>query len=113
MTGFLFDANLPDVSGLDTELPISHAASLGERMTDSAIREHARKKNLVIVTKNADFSQRIILAEPPPRVVHLRIGNMRRREFELWIQRCWPRIEAAAKSHKLVNVFLDRIQSVR
>jgi hypothetical protein len=38
---------------------------------------------------------------------------MRRREFELWIQRCWPRIEAAAKSHKLVNVFLDRIQSVR
>jgi predicted nuclease of predicted toxin-antitoxin system len=82
-------------------------------MTDTMLWEHARKNNLVIVTKDADFSQRIILAEPPPRVVHLRIGNMRRREFEAWLKQCWPRIEAVAKSHKLVNVFLNHIHLVR
>lgn len=47
------------------------------------------------------------------KVVHLRVGNMRRREFETWLKRCWPRIEAAVKEHKLVNVFPTSIQSVR
>lgn len=113
MTGFLFDENLPAVSSLATKLPIIHAASLGTRMSDSALWEHARRHDLVIVTKDADFSQRIILSSPPPRVVHLRIGNMRRREFEAWLKERWPRIETAAENHKLVNVFLARIQSVR
>jgi len=114
MTGFLFDEKLAGRFRLDTELPISTRRASEERMTDRQLGQHARKKKpSSSVTKNATFRKRIILAEPPPRVVHLRIGNMRRREFELWIQRCWPRIEAAAKSHKLVNVFMDRIQSVR
>lgn len=113
MTGFLFDENLPAVSGLATNFPIIHSASLGARMSDSALWEHAKTHDLAIVTKDADFSQRIILASPPPRVVHLRIGNMRRREFEAWLKQSWPRIEAAVKSHKLVNVFLARMQSVR
>ena len=113
MTGFLFDENLPDVSGLSSKFSIAHVASLGARMSDSELWEHAKRHDLVIVTKDADFSQRIILATPPPRVVHLRIGNMRRRDFEVWLTGCWSQIEKAAKRHKLVNVFRDRIQSVR
>jgi predicted nuclease of predicted toxin-antitoxin system len=113
MTGFLFDENLPAVSELGSALPIVHAASLGARMSDSALWEHAKRHELAIVTKDADFSQRIVLATPPPRVVHLRIGNMRRRDFEVWLKERWPRIETAAKNNKLVNVFRDRIQSVR
>lgn len=113
MTGFLFDENLPAVSGLATKLPIIHAGSLGARMSDSALWDHAQRHDLAIVTKDADFSQRIILTLPPPRVVHLRIGNMRRREFEEWLKELWPRLETAAKGHKLVNVFRTRIQSVR
>jgi len=113
MTGFLFDENLPAVSGLNSTFPIVHATTLGARMSDSALWEHAKRHDLAIVTKDADFSQRIILVSPPPRVVHLRIGNLRRRDFETWLTGRWSRIETAAKSHKLVNVFLNRIQSVR
>jgi len=113
MNGFLFDENLPAMSGLVTKLPVLHATSLGERMSDSALWEHARQHDLIIVTKDADFSQRIILAVPPPRLVHLRTGNMRRRVFETWLTARWPQIEAAARSHKLVNVFHESIQSVR
>lgn len=112
MTGFLFDENLPAVTGLSTDLPVIHAPSLGPRLSDSALWEHAKRHHLVIVTKDADFSQRIILASPPPRVVHLRIGNMRRGEFDEWLKRFWPRIEAAARDHKLVNVFRTHIQAV-
>lgn len=113
MTGFLFDENLPAVADLGAELPVVHATALGERLSDSALWAHAKQNDLVIVTKDADFSQRIILTSPPPRVVHLRIGNMRRRDFESWLRRVWPRIEAFAKDHKLVNVFEGFIQAVR
>ena len=113
MTGFLFDENLPAISRLSSKFSVVHATSLGARMSDSELWEHAERHDLVIVTKDADFSQRIILASPPPRVVHLRVGNMRRRDFETWLTSCWPQIEKAVKKHKLVNVYRDRIQSVR
>ena len=59
MTGFLFDENLPAVSGLSSTLPVVHATSLGARMPDSALWEHAKLHDLAILTKDADFSVRI------------------------------------------------------
>jgi predicted nuclease of predicted toxin-antitoxin system len=38
-----------------------------------------------IVTKDADFYDRIILSEPPPRVIYLQIGNMRIRELFVFL----------------------------
>ena len=64
------------------------------------------------MTKDADFSQRIVLSVPPPRVVHLRVGNMRSGEFAAWLKRIWPRIESAIVTHKLLNVYHDRIEAV-
>jgi predicted nuclease of predicted toxin-antitoxin system len=57
MRGFLFDENLPRVPSLQTRLPVIHALDLGFRLTDSQLWDHARKNDLVIVTKDADFSQ--------------------------------------------------------
>ena len=69
--------------------------------------------DLASVTKDADFSQRIVLSAPPPRVVHLRVGNMRGRDFAAWLERIWPQIETAIATHKLVNVCRDRIEAVK
>ena len=113
MTGFLFDQNLPRVPSLQTSLPVTHASELGPRPTDSELWAHAQQHDLAIVTKDADFSQRIVLTDPPPRVVHLRVGNMRRRDFAAWLQRAWARIESAVRTHKLLNVYRDRMEAVR
>ena len=113
MTGFLFDENLPRVASLQTSIPVIHASELGTRPTDSQLWAHAQANDLVIVTKDADFSQRIVLNTPPPCVIHLRVGNMRRRDFVTWLHRVWPQIEAAIGTHKLVNVYRDRIESVK
>ncbi|HEV2381841.1 MAG TPA: DUF5615 family PIN-like protein [Terriglobia bacterium] len=113
MNGLLFDQNLPRVPSLETTLPIIQASELGPRPTDSELWAYARRHDLAIVTKDADFSQRIILADPPPRVVHLRVGNMRRIEFVAWLEHVWPRIESAVRWNKLVNVYRDRIEVVR
>ena len=113
MRGFLFDENLPRVHSLQTRLPVTHALDLGSRPTDSRLWDHARQNDLAIVTKDADFSQRIVLGEPPPRVVHLRVGNMRGRDFATWLERIWPQIGSAIAAHKLINVYRDRIEAVK
>ena len=113
MKGFLFDENLPHVPSLPTGLPVTHALDLGSRPTDSQLWTQAQQNDLAIVTKDADFSQRIVLGVPPPRVVHLRTGNMRGQDFASWLQRIWPQIESAIATHKLVNVYWDRIEAVK
>jgi predicted nuclease of predicted toxin-antitoxin system len=113
MRGFLFDENLPQVPSLKSVWPIAHARELGARLTDSELWLHAREHDLVIVTKDADFSQRIVLSAPPPRVVHLRVGNMRRSDFELWLRSFWPRLESLVSTHKLVIAYRDRIETIR
>jgi predicted nuclease of predicted toxin-antitoxin system len=113
MRGFLFDENLPRVPSLQAGLPVTHALDLGSRPTDSRLWAHAQQNDLAIVTKDADFSQGIVLGVPPPRVVHLRVGNMRGREFAVWLNRIWPQIESAIAGHKLLNVYRDRIEAVK
>jgi predicted nuclease of predicted toxin-antitoxin system len=68
---------------------------------------------LVIVSKDADFSDRIILQSPPPWVVHLRFGNLRRKEFHARLARVWPQVEGLLKTHKLVNVYADRLEGIQ
>jgi predicted nuclease of predicted toxin-antitoxin system len=46
-------------------------------------------------------------------VVHLRFGNLRRKEFHARIARVWPQVEALFKTHKLVIVYADRLEGIR
>jgi predicted nuclease of predicted toxin-antitoxin system len=112
MKGYLFDENLPTRLRFSPKLPIVSTSKIGRQPTDSQIWEFARKHDLVIVSKDADFSDRIITQSPPPRVVHLRLGNLRRNDFHTLLARVWPQIETLLKSHKLVNVYADRLEGI-
>lgn len=112
MKGFLFDQNLPSRLGFRPSLPVVLATTLGFNPTDTELWNHARQERLAIVSKDADFSDRIIVAAPPPWVVHLRFGNLRRKEYHAHLTRVWPQVEALLKSHKLVNVYADRVEGV-
>jgi predicted nuclease of predicted toxin-antitoxin system len=54
---------------------------IGETWTDTQIWQYAREQDLIIVSKDTDFSDRVMVSNPPPRVVHIRFGNMRMRDF--------------------------------
>ena len=112
MKGFLFDENLPRHIRFTPSQPVTHVETLGVSPEDAAVWEYARLGELVIVTKDADFSDRILLSQPPPWVVHLRIGNMRRADFHAFLARIWPQVEALLPAHKLVNGYADRIEAV-
>jgi predicted nuclease of predicted toxin-antitoxin system len=113
MKGVLFDENLPARLAFEPRLPVQSVRSLGRSVTDSQVWDYARRKKLVIVSKDADFSARMMLAAPPPWVVHLRFGNMRRRDFHALLARVWPQIDTLLKKHKLVTVYADHVEGVR
>lgn len=112
MKGFLLDENLPVRLQFSPGLSVIPYSKAGKNPTDSQIWEFARQNELVIVSKDADFSQRILMQPPPPWVVHLRFGNLRRKEFHALLARVWPQIESLLKSHKLVNVYADRLEGI-
>lgn len=112
MKGFLFDENLPQRILFSPKLPVISISDVGSSPTDSEVWEFARQRELVIVSKDADFSDRIIIQQPPPWVVHLRFGNLRKKGFHALLSRVWPQIETLLKSHKLVNVYIDRLEGI-
>ena len=113
MKGFLFDENLPRRIRFAPSLPIIHVETLGVSPQDGAVWNYAKTESLAVVSKDTDFSDRILVSQPPPWVVHLRIGNLRRTDFHAFLARVWPQIEALLPAHKLVNAYLDRVEAVR
>ncbi|MGV3585659.1 MAG: DUF5615 family PIN-like protein [Adhaeribacter sp.] len=112
MAQFLVDANLPYYFSLWHNEQFIHQIDLGDSWTDEQIWEYAKENNLTIITKDADFSNRILLKEPPPKVIHMRIGNLKMRDFFLLITKVWEQIKVLNKDYKLVNVFQDRLEGI-
>ncbi len=80
-------------------------------MADTFIWDYATQNDLVIVTKDTDFSDRMLLASPPPRVVHIRLGNMRLRELHAYLANAWPQVEALLHTSKLIDIYPNRIEA--
>jgi predicted nuclease of predicted toxin-antitoxin system len=112
MPRFLIDVNLPYRFSLWSAEDFAHMRDIGETWTDTQIWQYARDRDMVIVSKDADFSDRAMISVPPPRVVHLRFGNMRMRDFHALISRLWPSIVVLSATNRLVQVFEDRIEAV-
>jgi predicted nuclease of predicted toxin-antitoxin system len=113
MTGFLLDENLPANIPIDGEWRVLHATDLGLQPSDSALWTYAEKHQLAIVTKDADFRIRALTSTPPPWIVHLRIGNLRRKAFHNHLTKAWPLILSLLPIHRLVTVFPDRIEALK
>lgn len=113
MNGFLFDENLPLNLTIKPSLPIYHVSVLGQSPTDTQIWEYAKENDLVIVTKDADFSERLMLESSPAKVIHLRFGNLRKKDFHQFLEMVWSDIENLIVDHQLINVFTDRIEAVK
>jgi predicted nuclease of predicted toxin-antitoxin system len=75
----LFDQNLSHrlVAQLATEFPGSqHVRDVGlAAASDPAVWAYAAAQGLVIVSKDSDFQQRVLLLGHPPKVVWVRLGN--------------------------------------
>ena len=90
-----------------------HATDLGDRKTDVEIWQYAKLNDLVIITKDTDFYDRIILKGSPPKVIWIRLGNLKREVLEKRIQNEWKKIKNLIDKFSLIEIHPDRIEGVK
>lgn len=112
MPGFLIDANLPYRFAVWRGPGYQHVFDLGPALSDRQIWDHARRNDQIIVSKDADFSDWVLASDPPPRVVLLKLGNLRIRQLHVTIQRIWSQIVVLAPEHRLVIAHADKLDLV-
>ena len=114
MQKFLIDVNVPRVPAVWFSPVAVHAIDLQAAdalgWTDTQIWEHALENGFTIVSKDADFTQRLLVARRSPHVVHIRLGNMRLAEFRQFIEGRWARIAKLSAGFRLVDVYRNRIE---
>jgi len=112
MPRYLVDVNLPHKFSLWNGEDFIHQVDLGTDWSDSRIWNYAKSRKMTIITKDADFSNRIILSKPPPRVIHIKTGNMKLSDLFSFLSSHWNDILHLSDHHKLVNVYRDEIYAV-
>ena len=112
MPKFLIDVNLPYHFSLWKGDEYIHQKDIDDEWTDTQIWNYARENDLTIVSKDSDFSNRVIFHLPPPKVIHIRLGNLKMREFFAGMNTVWDEVLELNKEHKLVTVFRDRLEAI-
>ncbi|WP_343488381.1 DUF5615 family PIN-like protein [Allomuricauda sp. d1] len=113
MKKFLIDVNLPKRFSLWKSASYIHQSDLDDTASDNTIWDYAKEKNLTIVTKDSDFSNRILFANPPPKIIHVKVGNMRIQKLHEYLNSVWPQALELIETHKLVNIYPDKIEALR
>lgn len=112
MPKYIVDTNLPYYFSLWRTNDYVFQRDFDPSAPDSDVWQYTKENGLTIVTKDRDYSDRILLTNPPPRIIHLKIGNQKMRAFHQFISGQWDKILELSDSYKLVYVFLDRIECI-
>ncbi len=112
MRQYLVDVNLPYYFSLWKNEKYIHQRNIDPKWKDTKIWDYAKENNLTIITKDSDFSEKILFLEPPPRIIHIKFGNVKMKMFHKIITETWEEICKTSKNYKLVNVFIDRIEGI-
>ena len=113
MTHLLIDENLP--ASLAQLLPVkcSHATDIGAQPTDTQLWVLARENDWTILTRDTDFFDRIMLEGSPPKVIWVRLGNIRRADLENLLLKRWPAICQLLNEADLVKVHPASMEAVK
>ncbi|MEO6638614.1 MAG: DUF5615 family PIN-like protein [Ginsengibacter sp.] len=110
---YLIDENLPDCLSLWSSKDFLHVKSISKSIPDKEIWKFALDNNLIILTKDTDFHERILYKDPPPKVVLFRLGNTSISYLENFLNVHWKEILEQIKIAKLVIVYNDKIEGLK
>ncbi len=112
MAKFLIDVNLPYYFSIWNNSDCCHMLDINETWTDEKIWEYAKKNQFIIVTKDADFSIKALTLGTPPKVIHIKTGNMKMKEFYEYLNRIWIDILVQIKDNNIINVYNNRLELI-
>ena len=110
MPKYLIDVNLPYRFTLWNGVDYMHQFDLGDEWSDEQIWDYAKNHGLTIISKDADFSNKILFRTPPPRVIHIRTGNMRMKDFHAFLNSVWDSGNERKKQTR--QCLIDRIEGI-
>ena len=65
------------------------------------------------MTRDTDFFDRIMLDGSPPKVIWVRLGNIRKRDLESKLLQLWPSIVKLLEDSDLVEIHPDSLEAVK
>ena len=110
MRVYILDENLPTGVPFWNNEKFVHVSSLAGIESDTDIWQYAMKANLIIVTKDADFYHRYLASINCPKVIWLKVGNMRKRDFNLFVHNCWAQVESLLLLSSFIVVEQDKME---
>ncbi|HET7118962.1 MAG TPA: DUF5615 family PIN-like protein [Hanamia sp.] len=72
---YVIDENLPDYLKAWSSEEFLHVTKITKSISDKEIWKYALENDLIILTKDTDFHERILYRDPPPKVILFKIGN--------------------------------------
>jgi len=112
MSEFLIDVNLPYYFSLWNTEKYIRQKDINDEWSDEQIWEYAMNENLTIITKDVDFFNKMLLHNPPPKVIHIRFGNLKMKDFFELTTKVWSDVLELNQKNKLVSVYIDRIEAI-
>ncbi len=112
MAIYLIDANLPRWFSLWATDDFIFAHDFAATWADTQLWEYARTEGLVVVTKDADFQIMSHAEKSPPKLVHVRFGNMKMKQFFNAMTNRWPEVTALLPQYRLIEVWTDRVIAI-
>src|SRR5690242_12453648 len=70
-----------------------HVTKIAKSIPDKEIWKCPLQNDLIIVTKDSDFHERILYRDPPRKVILFKIGNTSTPYLEEFLFRYWKEIE--------------------
>lgn len=112
MKHLLIDENLPASLAAALPVPSSHATDLGIQPSDQQLWKHCRERDWTVLTRDTDFFDMIMLHGPPPKIVWIRLGNIRKAELHAKLIREWDAIRELLTQADLVEVHPDSLEGI-
>lgn len=107
---FLVDVNLPKHFSFFNADNFQFVIDINGRADDRDIWHYAKKYNLVILTKDADFYDRCLIEEDSPKIVYFKLGNMLLKELHHYFSLNWDDIMKYLPNAKMIIVSRNHIE---
>lgn len=112
MPKYIVDENLPYYFSIWNNSDYVHINDIKRLMSDKELWEYARTNKLTIISKDTDFSDRIIASLPPPKIIHIKFGNLRLKDMYRILSENWNEVIMLSEKSKLVNIYIDRLEAI-
>jgi predicted nuclease of predicted toxin-antitoxin system len=113
MPDFLIDANLPVKISIWENERFVHVSNIDPSWDDEAIWQYAKTNNLTIISKDKDFLVYQLLKGSPPKIVHIKFGNLKLNDFIAVFEKYWNQVESLLTTHNLINLYSDSIEAIK